>query len=174
MFNILNNLSPFIENCYRKISVREYSNLIKVVPATSSKLLKSYEKQGLLKSYSERRFIFFYANRDSMNFIDLARIYWRNKIEKTGILEKINKESINPVLVLFGSLAKAENKLDSDMDLAIITKNNKKIDLTNYEQKMKRKIQIFQFSSIQQSKNKHLTNNIINGYIIQGKVILDD
>ncbi len=29
MLNILNNLEPFIEDCYRRFSVREYAKLIK-------------------------------------------------------------------------------------------------------------------------------------------------
>ena len=35
MLNIINNLRPFIEDCYRRISVREYSRLLKVSPPTA-------------------------------------------------------------------------------------------------------------------------------------------
>ena len=53
MLEIINNLAPFFEDCYRRISVREYSKIIKVSPPTASKILMEYYKEGLLKRQEE-------------------------------------------------------------------------------------------------------------------------
>lgn len=48
MLDIINNLKPFFEDCYRRINVREYSRLMKISPPTASKLLSKYHKLNLL------------------------------------------------------------------------------------------------------------------------------
>ncbi len=167
MLNILNNLKPFFEDCYRRINVREYSRIIKISPPTASKLLSSYNKEGLLLIQKDKNYIYYYANKNSKDFIDLSRIYWRNRLSK--ISDYLNKKMLNPTIILFGSLAKAETKIDSDIDLCIIA-HKKTIKLANFEKKLKRKIQLFLFNSIKEINNPELTNNIINGYVLNGKI----
>ena len=48
MLTIFNNLKPFFEDNYRRISVREYARIIKISPPSASKLLNNLEKEGLL------------------------------------------------------------------------------------------------------------------------------
>jgi predicted nucleotidyltransferase len=166
MLNIINNLEPFFEDCYRRINVREYSRIMNVSPPTASKNLFEMNREDLLKIEKDRNYIFFYANKENKNFIDLSRIYWRNKLK--GLIDYLNKNLVNPSLVLFGSLAKAEVKEDSDMDIAIFS-NKKELDLKSIERKLKRKVQLFWLDSFK--KNKELKNNILNGYILQGKLM---
>ena len=169
MLKILNNLKPFFEDCYRRISVREYAKLIKITPPTASTLLKNYHQLNLLKKQEERGFLFFSANR-SQDFIDLSRIYWRKEL--IGLLEYLGKELLNPIIILFGSLSKAETKPDSDVDLTIISPSSNKLDLTKFEKRLNRKIQIFQYKSFNEIKNKELKNNLLNGYVLRGKIRL--
>ena len=169
MLNIINNLKPFFEDCYRRINVREYSRLMKISPPTSSKLLLSYNKEGLLLIEKDKNYIYYYANKNNKDFIDLSRIYWRAQF--LDILDYLNKNLLSPTIILFGSLAKAETKHDSDIDLCIIA-NKKELKLLEFERKLKRKIQLFFFDSIKDINNKELTNNIINGYILNGRIKL--
>jgi predicted nucleotidyltransferase len=169
MLNIIYNLKPFFEDCYRGINVREYSRLMKISPPTASKLLLKYHKKGLLLTEKDRNYIYYYADKDSVNFIDLSRIYWRNKL--LGLLDYLNKNLLSPVIILFGSLAKAEAKFDSDIDLCIIAPK-KNINLSKFEKELKRKIQVFFFNSIKEIKNKELANNILNGYRLNGRIKL--
>src|SRR3989344_9555458 len=81
MLEIINNLEPFFENCYREISVREYSRLAKITPPTASKLLKKFASQGLLKKREERGFILFQANRENQILRSLSKIYWEEKLK---------------------------------------------------------------------------------------------
>ena len=167
MLNIINDLAPFIEDCYREIGVREYAREIKITAPTASKKLKEFEKEGLLKKRTERNYLLFRTNRESYILKNISRIYWTEKIKK--FIDYINSEFHTPTIVLFGSLVKLEAKKDSDIDLAILTNINKKINLSNYEKIYKREIQLFRFESLKDI-NKELQQNIINGYVIQGEL----
>jgi len=168
MLNIINNLAPFFEDCYRRVSVREYSKLIKVSPPTASKILMEYHKEGLLKRQKDRNYLFFFANIEDKLFRDLSKIYWRIKLK--DVLELLEKKLINPIIILFGSLSKAEITPDSDIDIAIIS-NKKEINLNDLEKKLKRNIQLFWFDSFDKI-DKELRNNILNGYRLSGRINL--
>lgn len=163
MLEIINNLKPFFENCYERISVRQYARLMKISPPTASLLLRGYEKEGLLVKEKDRNYIMFCANKESRNFIMMSRIYWQHRLG--SLVKSIDADDI----VLFGSLSKAETKTESDIDLAIF--GGKKINLENFEKEMKREIQAFWFDSLHDA-NKELRNNIINGHVLSGRLEL--
>ena len=169
MLNIINNIKPFIEDCYRRINVREYSRLIKISPPTASKILFELSKEGLLLIEKDRNYIFYYANKNNKIFVNLSRIYWNLRLD--NLVDFLNKNLTNPAIILFGSLSKAETKNDSDIDIGIIG-HKKELDIKNFENNLKRKIQLFFFSSIEDIKNKELMNNIINGYLLEGRLKL--
>jgi len=166
MLEIINNLSPFFEDCYRRISVREYAKLIKVSPPTASKILMEYNKEGLLKKQEDRNYLFFFANKESRTFIELSRIYWEDKLKE--FVEEIEKTAVNPTIVLFGSLSKAETTSNSDVDIAIIA-HKKELNMKDFEKKLKRDLQIFWFDSFNKT-SEELRNNILNGHILYGRV----
>ena len=167
MLKIINNLTPFFEDCYRRINVREYAKLLKISPPTASKLLLSYYKENILLKENYRNYIFFYANKDSKQFIDLSRIYWSYKLEEIVLF--IKKNLNNPLIILFGSFAKAEVTPSSDIDLVIFS-HKKQLTFTNFEKKLNRKIQLFWFDSLKSVKSKELLNNIVNGYVLSGRL----
>ncbi len=169
MLEIINNLKPFFEDCYRRISVREYSKLAGVSPPTASKILSNLNKEELLSMEKYRNYIFYYANKNNKIFTELSRIYWKIKLEK--LIDFLNKNLANPMIILFGSLSKAEAKSDSDIDICIIG-YKKGFNLNNFEKNLKRKIQLFFFNSIKEIKSEELLNNIINGYLLKGRLKL--
>ena len=168
MLEIFNNLKPFFEDCYRRINVREYARIQKISPPTASKLLESLYKKKFLKKEKERIYIYYFANKDSELFIDLSRIYWKTILEKTALLKEAENLFLNPIIYLFGSLAKAEVKYDSDIDLAIFTPSKKEISFKKYEKLLKREIQVFVFKDLEDVKSKELLNSILNGYKLKG------
>jgi len=168
MLKIINNLYPFIENCYREIGVREYSRIMKITPPTASKLLKELELEGLLKKRIDRGYLLFRANRESSILRDLSKIYWKQKLRKA--VEYLNSKLYDPPIILFGSLTKLETRKNSDIDLAIFTKLKKNIDLKAYEKDLKRKIQLFKFESLSKINSKELKMNLLNSYVVQGVI----
>jgi len=167
MLEIINNLKPFFEDCYRRIGVREYSKMAGISPPTASKLLSGFSREGLLESVKDRNYIFYYANKNSRIFADLARIYWGIRLDK--LVRIIIRKATNPSIILFGSLSKAEAGIDSDVDLCVI---GKKVDinLKPFEKALKRKVQLFFFDSLKHVRNPDLANNLMNGYILEGRL----
>ncbi len=168
MLKIINSLEPFIEDCYREIGVREYSRITKITPPTASKLLKQFESEEILKKREERGYLLFRANRENSVLKDLSRIYWKQKLK--GLIDYLNSLFYEPVILLFGSLIKLETKEDSDIDIAVFTNIEKKVDLKKFEKTLKRKIQLFRFKSLSDLNSKELKTSIINSYIIQGVI----
>jgi predicted nucleotidyltransferase len=164
MLKKINELAPFFKDCYREISVREYSREMKVSPPTASKILKAYNKEGFLLKREDRGFLFFKTNREDKVMQDLSRIYWGGKLKD---LFTYFGNGFPKAIILFGSLSKLEAKQDSDIDIAIIGSDKKNINLKKFEDKFGRKIQFFLYDSLEKI-NKELKLAIINGYIIQG------
>jgi len=168
MLKIISDLKPFIEDNYRLINVREYARIQKVSAPTASRILYSLHKEGLLKREKDRQYIYYYADKESLLFIDLSRIYWKISLQRAGVISFLEEELINPVVILFGSLSKAEAKQDSDIDLAVFSITKKSISLEKYERKLKRKTQLMLFQKREDVKSTELLNNILNGYAISG------
>lgn len=168
MLEIINSLKPFFEDNYRRINVREYARLQKISPPTASKHLERLHKEGLLKKEFDKQYIYYHANKESDLFLEFSRIFWKLTLEKSSFIDFIEKEFLNPVTILFGSLSKAEAKADSDIDLAVFTPTKKEVKFEKYEKLLKRKIQLFVFRKKEDVKNTELLNNILNGYKIRG------
>ena len=117
----------------------------------------------------DRSYYFYYANKESKLFISLSKSYWNWKLDKLS--EYLEHELSDPTIILFGSLTKAEAKNDSDIDIAVIA-HKREIDVRKYEKSLKRKIQFFFFESIKDIKSKELRNNIVNGYVLTGRISL--
>ncbi|MBS3170957.1 nucleotidyltransferase domain-containing protein [Candidatus Woesearchaeota archaeon] len=168
MEKIFNSLEPFFNDCYRRINVREYARIMNISPPTASSLLNSYNKQNILKIEKDKGYHLYSANQNSWIFIDLSRMYWKKILEKIKFLEQLEKDFKLSTIILFGSTSKGEITNKSDLDIAIFTPSNPKIDYSIFENKLKRKIQIFRFNSIDEIKNKDLQKNILSSYIIKG------
>lgn len=169
MLKIINDLGPFFENCYARISVRQYARLMKTTPPTSSALLKSYETEDLLLKEKDRNYVMFYANKESRVFIGLSRLYWYYVLQ--DLVRFIEGKVANPTIVLFGSLSKAEAKPDSDIDMAVFA-DEEEMDFSQFRKKLKREIQTFWYSSLKDVKSKELANNIMNGCVLAGRLEL--
>ena len=70
-------------------------------------------------------------------------------------------------IVLFGSFRKGDSVNESDIDIFIETARNLKPDLSEFEEKLKHKIQIFKETDINKLPPR-LFNNVINGIKLEG------
>jgi predicted nucleotidyltransferase len=143
--------------------VRAYAKLLKISPPTASKILKSFAKKGIL-SYSQQKGYNCYVAHKTELFAKLQQTYWYLRLEKEGLLKQLQTQYFNNPIVLFGSLAKAEATLESDIDLAIIG-SVQKCDLSAFEKLFNRKIQVLTFESVAKLP-KNLRNSILNGYVL--------
>jgi len=168
MLRIFNDLKPFFENNYRRINVREYARIRGISPPSSSKLLGKLENEGLLLKEEEKNYIYYTANREDGLFIALSRAYWLFELRSMGLIGYLERELASPLIILFGSFAKAEIIENSDIDIAIFTPSKKSLKLDMFEKRIKRKIQLFTFANKGEIKNENLFNSINNGFILSG------
>lgn len=154
MLEIFYLLAPFFEDVYKQISVREYGRKVKFSPPTASLTLARLKKEGLLISSKQGIYLWYQANREQFLFQGLSRLYWQQRLFE--LTEKLHPQTLYKKIILFGSLSKAENTLDSDIDLYIDI-NKKYLKVAILEQKLHRKVQLhFKESLINQNLKKNI------------------
>ncbi|MBU4070105.1 MAG: nucleotidyltransferase domain-containing protein [Nanoarchaeota archaeon] len=168
-----NILEIFIKEPEKEFHVRQISKLLKKSPTTISKNLKELEEKGILKSEKRLNHLLFKANLKNEKFKLSKLNYNLNQLHNSGLIDYLVKKFNYPeAIILFGSFAKAENTLISDIDLLIITSSRKEVMLDKFEKKIGQKIQLFMHSKKEienmKKKNKELLNNWVNGNVIYG------
>lgn len=163
----------FIENPEKEYHVRELARLLKKSPTTISNKLKTLTKDNFLIFRHERGHSLYKANTENQEYKQIKIFYNIGTLKKSGLIDFLVEEYNHPeALILFGSYAKGENNQNSDIDLAIITPNKKKTNLSKFEKKLKHNTQLFLFSKEDiidlKKRNKELLNNLINGTVLYG------
>lgn len=164
-------LEVFLDNPSPKgigFQLREISRKVGVAPPSVKRYLDELEKEGLIvrKKHRIHGYPVYYSNRDDEEFKFLKRIDTIMKIKESGLMNHITENFMPDTIILFGSSSKGEDLEDSDIDLFVLSEKEK-IDLSKFEKKLNRKINIF-FSNNFNKISKELKNNIINGTILKG------
>ena len=170
MFKEITVLEQFLIDPVREYSVREYAKIIKKSPATTSKWLMELANKGYLESREFRNHLLFRAKKDEMCFIELKKYYNIKKIRDSGLIKFLEKEYNFPAIILFGSYAKAENNIESDVDIVVISERSDIVKLKNYEKILNAEIQLFVVKKLSDLGNKHLMNNVVNGVVLSGNI----
>ncbi|MBN2880472.1 nucleotidyltransferase domain-containing protein [Candidatus Woesearchaeota archaeon] len=106
-------------------------------------------------------------NTQNHKIIQLKRAENLKQIYLSGLAEVLEKEYAGATIILFGSYSRGEDTINSDLDIAIIGRKEKKTNLSNYEKEIERKININFYESFDKI-HKHLKENLANGIIITG------
>ena len=148
--------------------LREISRKVAVAPPSVKKYLNELEKERLIIKIKHRihGYPVYYANRDNEEFKFLKRTDIVMKIEESGLIDYLSENCMPDVIILFGSASKGEDLKESDIDLFVLS-SKEKIDLSQFEKKLNRKVNIF-FSNSFNKLSKELKNNIVNGVILNG------
>lgn len=159
-------LQEFFDLPLREFHMREISRRTKITQPSVINHLKCLMKEGLIIKEKKGIYPIYKANRDS----ELFRLYKKSdimlRIKQTGLADYIYDSCHPDVIVLFGSGSRGEDIEDSDIDL-FIQAPEKKLDLSQYEKKLNRKIDLF-FEENFSRLSKELKNNIANGIILRG------
>lgn len=170
-----NNIKQIIEEFFYlnptiKIRVRQLGKRLKLPLPSVIRYCKELEKQGILKKTKTDNVSFYSADRTNKNYLICKKLFNIKNLSTSGLIDYLIEELSNPVILVFGSYAKAEDIENSDIDLYIETPSKKEVNFKKFEEKLQRKIQIFKYKNIKEIKNIHLANNIINGILINGFV----
>ena len=155
----------FFENPSKTYHVREIARLLKISKTAVSyhinKLIKQeivLVKKSVFKEYA--------ANESSRKYRFYKMIYAMEKIEESGLIDRLEEETTPKSIMLFGSFAKAEFDCNSDIDIFIQSKEQS-INMRDFEKKMHHKINLFFESDLKKLSNE-LFNNIANGIKLRG------
>ena len=151
-------------------SLREISRRSGLAHTSTKKHLQTLEDKGLVKTREKkegsREYPIYLPNRNSEKYKHYKTIDMINKIRKSGLLEKLEKEVAPDCIVLFGSAANGEDLMESDVDL-YVQSEEKDLEISEYQNFLNRSIQLH-FNPDFSSYPPELKNNISNGIVLQG------
>ena len=156
----------FFMNPTKKMRVRQIERELKLPLPSVIRYCKELEKEEILKKETISGVSTYSADRASKKFLMVKRLFNIKSIFESGLLDYMIGEYFNPVIVLFGSYSRGEDIENSDIDLYVETPKKYEFNLQKFEKILSRKIQVFNYKSINDVPNSHLSNNIINGITI--------
>jgi len=154
-----------------KLSQREVAKILNVSPTAVSNSTKKLKDSNLIKIEKTKTINFISFNRDEQKAIDLKRAENLKNIYLSGLSDYLEKELAGATVILFGSYSNGEDTNTSDIDIAVIERKDKTIDLEKYEKILNRRININFYDSWKKI-HENLKNNILNGILLHGGVEL--
>jgi predicted nucleotidyltransferase len=149
---------PTEEVHLRKLSRQLGLSLPTIIMAT-----KKLEQEGLITVKHGRPLTLTRAALTE-RFTRRKRVHNLEQVYESGLLESISKARPDAI-ILFGSYSRGEDTERSDIDIAILKGNGKRLVLDAFEHKLHRKISVH---SIDDHMNKRLIENLKNGIVLEG------
>lgn len=161
-------LSYFFEHPNEKINLRSLARKIRLSHTLVSQTAKKLEKEKNLKSKKTKLQKEIWLDLENQDNINKKRIYNLNKIFESGLISYLEEEfEIPKSITLFGSYSFGEDNEKSDIDIAIQTEQEKETDLSQFEKKIKRPIQL---TFLNKNTPENLKKSIYNGIILRGRI----
>ena len=157
----------FFTNPSERLRVRHIERMLKLPLPSVIRYCRELEKEGLLRIIKTGNVVFYTADRSNENFLLEKKLFNIKQLHNSGLVKHIKIELHNPPVIVFGSYSKGEDVENSDIDLYIET-TKKGFDLRKFEKILKRRVQLFIHTNINDVRNPHLANNIINGIGLNG------
>ena len=155
------------------LNQRQIANFLEVSQPAVMKSIPGLEKNGFIKieKDKETKRWSIRLNREDHKVMQLKRADNLRLIYETGLADFLEDEFAGAIIILFGSYSRGEDIINSDIDIAVIGRKEKKVDLERYEKILGRKISI-NFYDVFNSIHKHLKENLCNGITLIGGIEL--
>ncbi len=155
----------------QELSQREIAKKLKVSPTAVANSLKSLKNKNLITIKKTKTINFISFNRDKTKSIELKRVENIKNIYCSGLSDHLENELPGGTIILFGSYSRGEDTTTSDIDIAVIERKDKNLNLEKFENTLNRKINVNFYESWNKI-HKHLKNNILNGILLHGVIEL--
>ena len=156
-----------------KLNQRKIARIIGVSQPAVMKALPALEKEGLINisqdKESKRWSIEF--DRENNKVMQLKRVDNLRLIYESGLADILEHEFAGSAVILFGSYSRGDDTIKSDIDIAVVGRKEKHINLDKIEKMLERTININFYDSFGDI-HKNLRENIFNGIVISGGVSL--
>ena len=160
-------LAIFFENPSREFHLRELSRLLKLSMPTIISATDNLAKEKLIIKEKGKVITKATANRENIDFARLKRLHNLELIYKSSLINHFSESYNQPkAIILFGSFSKGEDVEKSDIDIAIITNKKLNLDLTKYENILKKAISVHEANLDKISKE--FKANLLNGIVLEG------
>jgi len=168
--NNLKVIEVFFKNPDKSFHIRELARMTGLSSTGIIKIIKKLKKENLLVSKKEK---VTEEVKPTFNnkFYLIKKIYNIYSLYESRLIDYLKKFYEEPKsIILFGSYSKGLDTEKSDIDICVITDKNDLPDLTIFEKKLNRKINIIN-SNINNMK-KEFKNSLINGNVLEGYIEL--
>jgi predicted nucleotidyltransferase len=145
--------------------IKSISRKINLAPTSVRNWIKSFLKEGLIKRKKAKPFNGFIANRENEDFIFYKRVY--NLYSLKELVDFLTSEYYPKLLVVYGSYSFGLDVESSDIDILVLTKTKKDINLKKFEKKLERSIHLLVIDSLRKL-NKSLLKKVYNGIVLHG------
>ncbi|MFH1591841.1 MAG: nucleotidyltransferase domain-containing protein [Candidatus Woesearchaeota archaeon] len=147
--------------------IREISRKINLAQTSVRNNINNLKTEGLIQKKKAKPFDGFVANRESEKFLYYKQVYNFFSLYE---LRNLIVESLHPqAVVVFGSYCRGEDIEESDIDVLILSKVKKEINLEKIEKKLGRKVHIM-FAEKIEDLEKKLIKSLINGWTLHGGI----
>lgn len=154
-----------------KLSQREMAHLLGVSPTAVANSLQKLKECNLVKVEKTKTINFVSFNRDEQKAVELKRVENLKNMYTSGLSNYLFHALPGGTIILFGSYGRGEDTIKSDLDIAVIGRKDKILELEKYEKALKRRINVNFYDSWAEI-HKHLKNNLLNGIVLHGSVDL--
>lgn len=145
--------------------IKEISRKIKLAHTSVRKIIKDLLKDELIIKKESKPFDGYVANRENSRFLFYKRVY--NLYSLCNLVEKVGEEMCPRAIVLFGSYSLGEDVEGSDIDILLISKAKKELNLEKLEKTLMREINLMIVDNLKKL-NKNIQKKVFNGIVLQG------
>lgn len=154
-----------------KLSQRQVAKLLKVSPTAVAKALPLLKNARMAKVEKGNNLNLVELDRDSRKTLELKRAENLRLLIESGLPEFLEGSLPGATIVLFGSYAKGDDTVTSDIDIAAIGISGKKIILDEYGKRLEKEIRINYFRDFK-ALGVHMKSSICNGIVLSGGIEL--
>jgi predicted nucleotidyltransferase len=160
-------LEIFFKNPTKIHFIRQISREINLAQTSVRNKIHELKKEGLVKDMKAEPFDGLVANRDNEKFIHYKHAYNFSSLFdlKQEIISSLHPRAI----LIFGSYSRGEDVEESDIDIIILSKIKKDLNLKKFEKKLSRNINIMIIQSLNEL-DKDVKKNAINGWVVHGAI----
>ncbi|MBI4154792.1 nucleotidyltransferase domain-containing protein [Candidatus Woesearchaeota archaeon] len=150
-----------------KFTIRELARKTGISAPTAMIIVRTLKKEGIVKELRVATASQVSANLESEVYRRKKLVYNLEEIFLSNLIEYLSETYKDPnAIILFGSYSKGYDIEKSDIDIAVITEEKRKLDLDVFEKKLARKISIHEITLDKISEE--FKNNLCNGIVLKG------
>jgi len=145
--------------------IKGISRKIDIAPTSVRNYVKELLKQNLIRRKKAKPFDGFIANRENNDFLFYKRVY--NLYSLKELTNYLISTYYPKLIVVYGSYSLGEDVENSDVDILVVSKTKKEINLEKFEKKLKRKIHLMIIKDLNRLAS-NLKKKIWSGIVLYG------